>query len=76
MMKHHTMGRMNEREDRGLRRVFSKIRPVDLANELGLTRSAVSKWDRVPLERVPAIRDLTGLEEYEIRPDHYRRPAA
>ncbi|TXG78431.1 CI repressor [Candidatus Dojkabacteria bacterium] len=64
---------MTNRDDEGLRRVFSRVRPIELADRLGVTRSAVSQWVRVPLDRVPAVCAITGLSEFDVRPDHYRR---
>lgn len=66
----------NKHTNQGLHLVLSRMRQIDLARQLGITRSAVSQWDRVPLERVPDVARVTGLEWHEIRPDHYRRPAA
>lgn len=76
---------MTDNVDIGLRRVLKRVCEQDpsarkgvsrLASMLGVTRSAISQWRRVPLERVPDVARLTGLAEHEIRPDHYRRPAA
>lgn len=36
-----------------------------------ITSQAVSKWDRVPVERVLAVEALTGVSRYELRPDVY-----
>lgn len=66
---------MNDRTDTGLRRVLERVTVSDLARALGVTKSAVSQWERVPLERVRTVADITGLPEHVIRPDHYR-PAA
>lgn len=42
---------------------------VALSIGLGLSRGAVSQWDKVPLERVNDVARLTGLPREVIRPD-------
>ena len=54
---------------------------VELARALGLTRQAVYKWTRVPIEHVLTIERLTRVRRHELRPDIYpaprrRKPAA
>lgn len=40
------------------------------AKELGITRQAVALWrDRIPLDHVYALADLTGISPHEQRPD-------
>lgn len=58
-------------------------RDSDLARLLGITPSAVSRWNgRVPVRRAIEIELLTGgrVTRYDIRPDHFgpapARPAA
>jgi DNA-binding transcriptional regulator YdaS (Cro superfamily) len=46
---------------------------VALSLKLGLSRSAVSQWDRVPAERVLDVERLTGVPREKIRPDLYLR---
>lgn len=36
-----------------------------------ITKSAVSQWDRCPVERVLAVEAATGVPRYELRPDIY-----
>jgi|APFre7841882654_1041346.scaffolds.fasta_scaffold217292_2 DNA-binding phage protein len=43
----------------------------NLARKLGLTRQAISKWDRVPLAHIKQIADLTGMTRESLRPDIY-----
>lgn len=45
-----------------------------LAKELGLTRSAIHQWDRVPAERVVEIERITGISREDLRPDLFRKP--
>lgn len=42
-----------------------------LARELGISKSAVSQWDRVPVERVLDVERMTGISRYRMRPDIY-----
>lgn len=46
-----------------------------LAEGLGLTRSAVSQWKKIPVERVLEVERLTGVPRHEQRPDIYPAPA-
>lgn len=36
-----------------------------------ISSQAISKWDRVPAERVLEVERLTGVSRYELRPDVY-----
>jgi DNA-binding transcriptional regulator YdaS (Cro superfamily) len=49
---------------------------AQIARDLGLTRSAVATWARVPAERVPEVARITGLLKHEIRPDLFDAPGA
>ncbi len=40
-----------------------------LADQLGITRGAVSSWDVVPTERVLKVEEVTGISRYDLRPD-------
>jgi DNA-binding transcriptional regulator YdaS (Cro superfamily) len=40
-----------------------------IATELGISRSAVAMWERVPLNRVPDVARITGFSRRAIRPD-------
>ncbi len=42
-----------------------------LSEKLGITRSAVSQWQEVPVERVLEVEKLTGVPRHELRPDIY-----
>jgi DNA-binding transcriptional regulator YdaS (Cro superfamily) len=46
-------------------------RAFALATSLGISPSAISQWQRVPVERVIEIERLTGISRHELRPDIY-----
>ena len=48
-----------------------KINLAWLANEIGLTRAAVSAWTKVPAERIIEISRLLGVPKERLRPDLY-----
>lgn len=45
----------------------------ELARRIGVSPQAIQQWERVPLERVPAVEEATGIPRETLRPDHYRR---
>lgn len=47
-----------------------------LAEAIGVTRSAVSQWPRVPAERVIDVERISGVPRHELRPDIYPAPSA
>lgn len=40
-----------------------------MAKQLGISVQAIYKWEVVPLNRVRAVSDLTGIPREELRPD-------
>jgi DNA-binding transcriptional regulator YdaS (Cro superfamily) len=40
-----------------------------IAHDLGITRAAVVKWDKVPAERVVEIERITGIPREKLGPD-------
>lgn len=40
-----------------------------LAQELGLSRAAISLWKQVPAERLPEVERITGIPRHLLRPD-------
>jgi DNA-binding transcriptional regulator YdaS (Cro superfamily) len=46
-----------------------------LAKALGLTRAAVSRWNRIPIRHLATISELTKIPRQKLRPDLYDTPA-
>ncbi|TIX23877.1 YdaS family helix-turn-helix protein [Mesorhizobium sp.] len=44
-------------------------RRITLASHLGISPSAISMWNQVPVERVAKIEIFTGIPRRELRPD-------
>ena len=40
-----------------------------IAEGLGISRSAVAMWERVPAERLPDVERITGIPRHMLRPD-------
>jgi DNA-binding transcriptional regulator YdaS (Cro superfamily) len=40
-----------------------------IARDLGLTRSAVCVWERVPAEYLPSVERTSGISRHLLRPD-------
>ena len=51
-----------------------EITKAELARHLGVNRSAITNWKRIPAERVVAIEKHTGIPRYVLRPDLYDKP--
>lgn len=43
-----------------------------IARRLRISRQAVSAWKAVPLNRVVAVENITGIDRERLRPDIYR----
>ncbi|MFZ3360694.1 MAG: molecular chaperone TorD family protein [Xanthobacteraceae bacterium] len=43
-----------------------------LARKIGISQPSLSKWSRVPAERVLSVEDITGIDRGLLRPDLYR----
>ena len=61
-------------ENPGKQRLIETISATALAHELGITRSAVSQWKKIPAERVLQIEKITGIPRHELRSDLYEIP--
>lgn len=52
--------------------IFARVgSATKLAQELGITRQAISFWQQVPLSHVKAVAKITGMTREQIRPDIY-----
>jgi DNA-binding transcriptional regulator YdaS (Cro superfamily) len=47
---------------------------AEIARGLGLSRAAITKWPRVPAERVVAVEKITGIPRQLLRPDLWSTP--
>jgi TorA maturation chaperone TorD len=41
----------------------------ELARRIGISQPSVSNWERIPVERLPAVEAATGLDRATLRPD-------
>lgn len=48
---------------------------AQLARKIGIAQPSVSKWNRVPAQRVVAVEGATGVSRKVLRPDLYGEPA-
>ena len=62
-LQHMAPGLLKIRSTRGL--------AVQIAKGLRVSQAAISKWKRVPAERVLTVERLTGILRGELRPDLY-----
>lgn len=61
-----------KQRDEVLKEVFQRVGNASkLAAILGISRSAISCWKRVPLRHMKAISKLTNIPCRKIRPDFY-----
>lgn len=44
-----------------------------IARRIGITRQAVSDWDKVPLGRLLEVEQITGIPREKLRPELFRR---
>jgi DNA-binding transcriptional regulator YdaS (Cro superfamily) len=59
--------------ERGLRRAIEAAGSFGrLARLVGVSQQTVSRWQRIPAERVLQIEELTGVAREHLRPDLYQ----
>lgn len=59
-------------KDIGLQRAIAVAKSQErLAIAIGITKQAVSQWQKVPIERVRIVERVTGISRYELRPDFF-----
>jgi DNA-binding transcriptional regulator YdaS (Cro superfamily) len=63
---------MQRAVDEAVRRTGSLNR---LAKRLGISRQALQQWEEVPVRRVLALEEISGVPRHEIRPDVYPPPS-
>ena len=47
------------------------VRSVTVARALNITKSAISQWRVVPLDRLAEVSTVTGIPREKLRPDLY-----
>ncbi len=62
---------MKERDAALIRAIESVGGQKTLAEKLSIKSQAISQWDRVPVNRVLTIEEITGVHRSELRPDIY-----
>jgi hypothetical protein len=45
-----------------------------IAHDLGFTRAAIVKWQKVPAEYVVKVEEITGIPRHMLRPDLHLPP--
>lgn len=61
------------------RRRWLSLRPgnkLELGEDIGLSKQAISKWTRVPATRALAVEKATGISRHVLRPDVFGPPKA
>jgi TorA maturation chaperone TorD/DNA-binding transcriptional regulator YdaS (Cro superfamily) len=62
--------------DAGLERAIDAAGgAAELARKIGIAQPSVSKWNRVPAQRVIAVESATGVSRKVLRPDLFSEPA-
>lgn len=63
------------KRDAGLQKAIDAIgSQAELARRLRIKAQSVTKWPRVPAERVLQVEAITGVSKHDLRPDLYPRP--
>jgi len=59
------------RAQAALKLALARVSLADMANELSITKSAISQWDICPALRVLSVEKLSGVTRFDLRPDLY-----
>lgn len=62
---------IDDRAETAWQGLRGKVNLTKLAAGLGISRAAVTGWDRVPQKRLDEVARLTGLTPQQLRPDVY-----
>jgi DNA-binding transcriptional regulator YdaS (Cro superfamily) len=49
---------------------------AELAKALNISRSAITQWRNIPVNRVVELERITGIPRHELRPDIFGQGAA
>lgn len=60
---------IDQRAETAWRAVRSGVNLTQLAAQLGISRAAVTGWDRVPEKRLVEVSRLIGIGRKQLRPD-------
>lgn len=52
-----------------LAHLFIRVSQSELARELGISRQAVHKWQRVPRKQLRRVAEISGMPAETLRPD-------
>ena len=67
-----SMAKLADMANEHIRAIAQKVGGVvALSKAIGLSRTAVSQWTRVPAERIAAVERITGVPRHQLRPDLY-----
>lgn len=53
----------------GLRLVWARIYPAELARQLGISRAAAGKWTEVPIHRVNDVAGIVKIPREHLLPE-------
>lgn len=62
---------MHVMELTGIELLKAKTNITGLARDLGITRIAIYKWQKIPAKWLIEIEERTGIPRQELRPDLY-----
>ena len=60
-----------EKDHEAYQRLLKRYTKMALADMLGITKQAVTRWDSVPLRYVRRISEATGITKKRLRPSDF-----